>query len=318
MSQRPSRPRCGVRSCRPRRADRLGSHQAGGAARCRCARSHGAGKHESRPSVRRDGPVVVAAATGGPVPVGTTCLLKQRPWRFAERAEGSVPVGRCRYSSEVTSSWITLTSVAVSCGGESRGQDCRSSRAHCCARFQAGYRDGDSRMSPSPERSGTTERDCSTARSSERLSLPSGSLAWFRENRETFNSRTSTAQQGGQLLSPSAQPKDFLLQPKGFHVEDIDGNDCGVWRGQPATRGRAWDASLHGAIDIACRPDKIPKAVIVTALRASCGRQASIIVTVARRATGHLENDRFGLLYWRKLAQKTPECRDTQHGLLSG
>jgi len=64
-------------------------------------------------------------------------------------------------------------------------------------------------------------------------------------------------QENGQLLNPGAKPQDFLLQPKGIHVENIDGNDFGVCFRQPATSRRPRDASLDGAIEVACRPAEV-------------------------------------------------------------
>jgi hypothetical protein len=60
--------------------------------------------------------------------------------------------------------------------------------------------------------------------------------------------------------------------------------------------------------------DRIPETVIVTALRASCGGHLSIMTDPTDQATGRMAIPGSGQLEWRELAQKSTECRDTQHG----
>ena len=69
----------------------------------------------------------------------------------------------------------------------------------------------------------------------------------------------------------------------------IDGHDLGTWLRKPATSRGAWDAMLEGAIDVPRGADRFPKAAVVTALCASCGCRAFIIVAVARGSIGCME-----------------------------
>jgi len=95
---------------------------------------------------------------------------------------------------------------------------------------------------------------------------------------------------------------------------NIDGQNWGVWFRQPATRGRARDASLDGTVDILCGADQIPETVVVTTLRASCGSHHPIMITPIGRATGRMAIAGPDRLKWRELAHKRPECRENQLG----
>ena len=67
-------------------------------------------------------------------------------------------------------------------------------------------------------------------------------------------------------------------------------------------------------IDVPRGADEFPKTVVVTALRASCGCHAFIIVPAARGSIGRMAIPAPDGLQWRELAQKSAECRDTQQG----
>ena len=71
-------------------------------------------------------------------------------------------------------------------------------------------------------------------------------------------------------------------------------------------------------IDVAGRSDKLAQAMVVFVLSAGCGNHASIITSAAHGFTEEtraeircISDSRTGK--WRELAQKTPECGDTQH-----
>ena len=61
---------------------------------------------------------------------------------------------------------------------------------------------------------------------------------------------------------------------------------------------------MNGAIDVLCRPDNIPEAVILTALRARCGSHATIIVTIPRRASDQVVIARPNPLEWRERVRR--------------
>ena len=72
-------------------------------------------------------------------------------------------------------------------------------------------------------------------------------------------------------------------------------------------------------IDVAGRSDKLAQAMVVFVLAASSGSHTSIITTAVHtftaescRESSRISDSRTGK--WRELAQKTPECGDTQHG----
>jgi hypothetical protein len=119
-------------------------------------------------------------------------------------------------------------------------------------------------------------------------------------------------QQRGQPLNASAKLQYFSLQLSRVPVEGIDGHNLGDWGRQPAASRGPRDAMLDGAANVLCRPDKIPKAMIVTALRASCGGHTPIMAPAARTASGCMETASPDRLQCRELAQQSAECRDGQ------
>jgi hypothetical protein len=120
------------------------------------------------------------------------------------------------------------------------------------------------------------------------------------------------SQQGDQLLNPSLEAQDFVVQLSRVHVEHLDRDDLGAWGLQPAARGGARDAILGGTADVLCRPDKFPKPVVIAVLSAGCGSHDPIMVPAGSRSTVRDGIPRAGRLCCRQLAQKSAECLDRQ------
>ena len=142
-------------------------------------------------------PVRKPAGARGPLP--RNCLhlyvLHAASWReLAHETAECLGGQHCRmswriarrYSSDVTISLMVSTSARVSCCGEDRGQEGKSSRPHSSSRFHEWYRDCDKRKTRSTVRSGRPERDRSIARSSEIFVAPSRSRAWAKEKPDTL------------------------------------------------------------------------------------------------------------------------------------
>ena len=103
---------------------------------------------------------------------------------------------------------------------------------------------------------------------------------------------------GGQLQEDddkseeSAEPvdafskfEDFFLRHEHVHVDDIDGDNLGASRSQPAASREARNTSPNCVSNVARRSDKIAEAMIIPTLNSSRASHDAIITTAARVTT---------------------------------
>ncbi len=69
---------------------------------------------------------------------------------------------------------------------------------------------------------------------------------------------------------------------------------------------------LNSAAHVLSRPDKFPKAVVITILSVGHGSHDPIMVPATSRSTVRDGIARAGQVHCRQLARKSPECRDRQ------
>ena len=81
-----------------------------------------------------------------------------------------------------------------------------------------------------------------------------------------------------------AKSEHFLLKAEDVQIENVDRDKVGTSRGDPAASGGAGDTSSGRVSDLACRSDKVAKAMIISPLKASRVNHDSIIATVAHGA----------------------------------
>ena len=81
-----------------------------------------------------------------------------------------------------------------------------------------------------------------------------------------------------------AQSEHFLLKAEDVQIKNVDRDEVGTSRGDPASRGGTRNTSPSRVFDISCRSDKIAKSMVVALLKASRVNHDSIIATVAHAA----------------------------------
>jgi len=81
-----------------------------------------------------------------------------------------------------------------------------------------------------------------------------------------------------------AKSEYFLLKAEDVQIDNVDSDNLGVSRGQPAASGGARNTSPSCVSDVTRRSDKIAKAMIIPSLNASRGSHDSIITTAAHAA----------------------------------
>ena len=104
-----------------------------------------------------------------------------------------------------------------------------------------------------------------------------GEAAYFQERHDEPKQRIEP-------FDPIAKHEHFLLKPKDVHVDNVEGDDLGAIRGEPAVRRGAGDPSSGCVLDVSRRLDQFAKAMIIRALLASHGCHDSIISTTAAAA----------------------------------
>ena len=87
-----------------------------------------------------------------------------------------------------------------------------------------------------------------------------------------------------QPLHTFAKGKHFLLEAEDVQIDNVNRNQLGARRGQPAARGGARNTSPSCVPDLARRSDKIAEAMVVPSLNARRGNHDSIITTVVHVA----------------------------------
>jgi hypothetical protein len=82
-----------------------------------------------------------------------------------------------------------------------------------------------------------------------------------------------------------AKIEDFLLKSEEVHFEDVNGDNVGASRGEPAASRGARNTSPSCVSDVTRRSDKIAEAMIVSAQESNRGSHDSIITAIASTAT---------------------------------
>jgi hypothetical protein len=76
-----------------------------------------------------------------------------------------------------------------------------------------------------------------------------------------------------------------LLEIEDVHIEDVNSDNFGVSRGEPAASGGARDTSPFCVSDVTRRSDKLAEAMIISAQSSVRGAHYSIMTSVAVAAT---------------------------------
>ena len=87
-----------------------------------------------------------------------------------------------------------------------------------------------------------------------------------------------------------SQSEQFLLKTENVNFADVDSNDLGASRFEPAVGCGARNTSLECVSNVAGRSDEFTEAMVISALNTSRSNHDSIIVTAPYRSNRNDEN----------------------------